>query len=231
MKLRKWVSLVVIALVALFLVSMVGTVFVVEVPFLVVFGWAGFLRDVVPQVRVSLPALATAALVLLAAGVGVHRVLAWWWRETRKDAWRPRWSALVMLAVLVLFVSGMSVLGVGHHVGWLWNNPGPTLQSSWTAYLASRRTGSLCAQLRRQEGPAWTRATLTEELAAPAWNKLRETHHVVMLFSPLRVLMFHRDPAELPSHPPQLCTPGGALEPTTQPLDELLLAARLPAPL
>jgi hypothetical protein len=90
----------------------------------VVFGWVSFLRRVLPQMRVDAESAVTGTIALALFTTGVHwlGVSA---RRARASAegprrpWRFRWTAAIVLMVVVSFAAGIAIVGVVHQVGWL----------------------------------------------------------------------------------------------------------------
>jgi hypothetical protein len=86
----------------------------------VLFGWISFLVRVVPEVKPDGPTVLVGAAALLLFAVGVHW-LGRSWRGTANPAgrWRARWTAAVVLGVVLLFTAGIAVIGITHQVAWL----------------------------------------------------------------------------------------------------------------
>ncbi|MEL7238092.1 MAG: hypothetical protein AAGK78_04455, partial [Planctomycetota bacterium] len=91
------------------------------------FGWTGFLKRTVPEVRVPPESLVVGVGCLVVVVILGHVTLRWFWRETRPDAepWRVRSSAMTLGVVLLMFVCGVAATGVAHQVGWLLHDPEP----------------------------------------------------------------------------------------------------------
>lgn len=89
------------------------------------FGWIGFLRSVLPQVTFNWAGVATAIGCLIAIAIGSHLFLRWLWANAgRRDhaahtAWRPRWTAALVGSVVMMFASGICVVGTAHQTAWL----------------------------------------------------------------------------------------------------------------
>jgi hypothetical protein len=90
-----------------------------------VFGWVGYLRRVLPQVRVNGDGAATGVICLVLFTVGLHGFLRWLSAEvgrasgisTRPWSWR-RTLAIVTL-VMLMFAVGVAATGIAHQAGWL----------------------------------------------------------------------------------------------------------------
>jgi len=116
----------------------------VEVPlhgaFLFAFGWVSFLSRVVPQIKADASSAATGAIALLLLVVGLHWFLCWLSAAivaghtvnataatgdstTASPLWRLRWTASIVAIVLMMFVAGVSMVGMIHEVAWLASSP------------------------------------------------------------------------------------------------------------
>lgn len=85
-------------------------------------GWPFYLARVVPEVRLNPSGLATGAFCLLGFAVGAHAFLSWLDRSVRAPEpgrWRKKWTALLVLAILLMFTAGLAAAGVAHQVGWM----------------------------------------------------------------------------------------------------------------
>jgi len=93
---------------------------------LLLFGWFSFLHRNLPGVAVNVVGVAT-GVVVFALTLGVVHWLGWSWRRGGvRTPWRFRWSLTVVLAVMVLFAAGFSMIGLARHVGWLFSTTAPT---------------------------------------------------------------------------------------------------------
>lgn len=92
-----------------------------EAPFVILGGWVSFLRRVLPEVKPDGPSVMVGAIALVLFGAGVHGLGRSWRRTAKPDAgpWRIRWTAAVVLGVVLLFTAGISVVAVTHQVAWL----------------------------------------------------------------------------------------------------------------
>jgi hypothetical protein len=78
-------------------------------------GWAFYLYRVLPQVRVNGAGFATALVCLAALAFGLQWFLRWPLRRT----------AVVLSLIVLLFVAGIAVVGIGHQTAWLLTSPEP----------------------------------------------------------------------------------------------------------
>lgn len=107
------------------LLALFGAATTYSAPFVLLFGWAGFLWRILPKVSVDGPSVVVgcAALVLFAGGV--HWAGRSWLRAvpaatgTTGRPWKVRWSLAVVAAVCLLFAAGVSLVGATHQFVWL----------------------------------------------------------------------------------------------------------------
>ena len=103
----------------------VGNEVVLEVWATLLAGWIGFLQRVGPKMRPTLGGLVTFLGCLVVLGPGLHLFLGWLYRSIgRADTgarrrWRVRWTAALLALVVLMFVAGISAVGVVHQAGWI----------------------------------------------------------------------------------------------------------------
>jgi hypothetical protein len=98
-----------------------------------VLGWVFFLGRTLPRLTVNWAGVATAAVCLVAGGVGLHFFARWLYQakagqeETEAVArrWRPRWTVAVVAVVVLMFVAGTAAVGLTHQTVWLFTSPEP----------------------------------------------------------------------------------------------------------
>jgi hypothetical protein len=137
-------EVVVIVLVIVVLLICVGFVLPIQIAFFVLFGWAVHLYRLSGLVRVNWTELAGAVVALGIFGYGVHWFCDWLWeaiqaKRSEADAnarhaaegevkpspqpahvdWRAKWSAMIVALVMLMFVAGISMVGVTHHLVWM----------------------------------------------------------------------------------------------------------------
>ena len=139
---------VVALLVVLPCIGTMGAMWIVELPVQLAAGWVMFLGRVLPEMSVRPTAVVEAVLVLAALGVGLHLFMRWLWpqlrsQESSTQAWPVRWSVSILSLLVLLFLSTMATVGIGHHVGWLASGRAPLLESSWGFGFESFRQASL----------------------------------------------------------------------------------------
>jgi len=109
-----------------------------EIVVWLVAGWAVYLARVGAQVDVNWNSLATAIVALVGLAWGSHAFLSWIYTARTKrplDAmrWKPAWTLCVVTCVVVMFVAGISMLGMAHQVGWMLASDEPIVESDWDA--------------------------------------------------------------------------------------------------
>lgn len=120
----------IVAAVALFLL---GILVSVDVPTALVLGWLFFLVDVLPRITVHWPSVLVGVIALVLFTVGVHRLGRAWRRpsaaaETGSVPWNLRSSLAVVGSVVVLFASGVAIVGIAHQFIWLLASDRPLLE-------------------------------------------------------------------------------------------------------
>lgn len=126
-----------LAFVGMFLLSCAGLAVPLDLAVALLFGWAFYLGRVLLQVEIDGAGLATAAVCLALFGAGSHVFLGWLYRQAGGGAdapgerrWKPRWTASMVVVVVLMFVAGISAAGVVHQAGWLLTAEDSLVQSS-----------------------------------------------------------------------------------------------------
>ncbi len=115
------------------LLLLIGFFVVLQVPFVLVFGWISFLLRVIPQISIDVGEVAVAATALLGFTAGLHYFLRSFMtsRKTSNHDGEPvfvgnglptwHWSKSIAVVVLVclLFCSGVAAVGITHQTIWL----------------------------------------------------------------------------------------------------------------
>jgi hypothetical protein len=190
------------------LATCAGQVWLAQAPGYLVMGWIHFLVRTVPQVSLNVRALGEVLVVVAGLGVGLHLFLVGAWRRMRSPeatppVWPVRWSVSLLALLVLLFLSTMSTVGIGHQVGWLFNKQQPLLRSTWDD-LPQRQWGrarQLCVDLqpfleKPPPGQTLSQYLLTRDAQL---RKEAERMHVVRVRGEggkETVLVFPRDPVE-----------------------------------
>jgi prepilin-type processing-associated H-X9-DG protein len=105
----------------------------------VVLGWIWYLARTYPAVHVAPEGVATAAVCLVLFIVGSHLFLGWLYTAVRNRAgttaprgerWKWRWTCGLTALIVLMFVAGMSVVGMTHQLGWLLRSKEPLVVNS-----------------------------------------------------------------------------------------------------
>jgi hypothetical protein len=92
------------------------------------FGWMFYLYRVIPQVVVSESGVLTAAFCLGALAVGLHWFLRWFAVQSGSRSWPPRRTGVLLALIVLMFVAGIAVVGIGHQTAWLLTSPEPIVK-------------------------------------------------------------------------------------------------------
>jgi hypothetical protein len=132
------IEIVVVTLILCVLLGCLGWIAPFDVVFQVVAGWALFLVRVLPQVRIDWPSTLTAAVCLAVLAVGLHLFLRWLYTQVQRTRltkgdpvprWQPRWTAMILALVVLMFVAGISAVGITHQTTWLLRAREPLTES------------------------------------------------------------------------------------------------------
>ncbi len=137
-----------------------GCIVPIDILAALVAGWGFYLVRVLPQIQLNWSGVATAIICLVGFAFGLHAFLDWFCRQwgsrpEMKPAgpnadfdsmlprrWQRRWTASIVVLVLVSFATGMAATGIAHQTGWLITETHPFLSSSGGARAAARRAQS-----------------------------------------------------------------------------------------
>ncbi len=136
-------KVVLLSILSAFLMILTCMGFAVPVDFAVavVLGWIWYLARTYPAVRVAPEGVATAAVCLVLFIVGSHLFLGWLYMGVRTRAgttapggerWKWRWTCSLTALIVLMFVAGMSVVGMTHQLGWLLSSKEPLVVNSGT---------------------------------------------------------------------------------------------------
>jgi hypothetical protein len=131
--------LVVVSVVA-FLLTCGGIIFPFEFAFDLATGWAVFCYRVIPKVRPSGAEIVMAIVCISALAVGVHLFFRWLYTQVTRNGsvnegpffvWPIRWTVAILAVVTLMFVAGMSGVGLSKQTAWLATSPELFLSSSY----------------------------------------------------------------------------------------------------
>ncbi len=171
----------------LFCLTCLGAFWIPETVFQLAGGWAFFLARVLPGVTVSLAGSVTAIVCLVALGVGIHCFCEWLYREickrrgaAERGIWPLRWTSSILSVVVLMFIAGISVVGISHQTVWLMTAPEPLIGGGDAAARIST-TNDLkqigLAQLNFEE----THKTLPAGCVVDSQGKLLHGWHAALL--------------------------------------------------
>lgn len=123
----------------LLLVSCAGGFVVFEIPYFLVLGWVHFLKDTLPRVTVDKAAVGLSVIALGALFAGIQFAGRKWIQATAKKdlpvsslpVWQLRWTTNLVLALLLLFSAGISIVAVTHQFLWLGLSSEQIVQNSF----------------------------------------------------------------------------------------------------
>jgi hypothetical protein len=201
----KVIGWVLATLFGLSLLTCTGQMWILQAPILLVTGWISFLYRVLPEVTFRWGAIAETLVVGAVLGVGTHLFLRWLWPQLRPKAaearpWPVRWSASLVVLIVLLFSATMATVGIGHHVGWLVSSREPLVRSSWlfNPTIQGWDNEEVCKEALRLSQSGVADAQVARVLLQnPELRKKVEPRHVVPQRSPsgeAGFLVFPRDP-------------------------------------
>jgi hypothetical protein len=102
-----------------------------QVPIALFLGWVSFLVTVLPQISIDRPtAIVSFAAFILFLGC-LHWISSSLLRKTSAQqdpahpSWKIRWTLVIGIMLLVLFTSGLSLIGITHQASWLASSKEP----------------------------------------------------------------------------------------------------------
>ncbi len=105
---------------------MLGMMFPIEGPFLLVFGWVRFLIEKIPQITPSWEGLAMALTSLILLVYGGHWFLRWlyshWGPAPASDSqklWPMRWTLALVALFFLFFSASIGFIGATHQTAWM----------------------------------------------------------------------------------------------------------------
>ncbi|HEX4795281.1 MAG TPA: hypothetical protein VH370_15910 [Humisphaera sp.] len=131
---KRVLAILVVAFVLYNIAACLGFPVPVEMPMELLFGWITFISRTARQVHFRWDLIGSAAVYAFLLIVGSQLFLRWLYREvraTRTDAnvpqtsWKWRWTLSGFAIVLLMFVSGMSVIGAIHQTTWFMRSQEP----------------------------------------------------------------------------------------------------------
>ena len=106
-----------------------GWFWILQVPYQLVVGWVPYLNRVTSEVQPDPATVVSAVGCLVAVTVGLHLFLRWLATSAGRG-WPWKRSVQVLLLVVLLFVSGLAVVGLVQQTGWLIRTPEPLVKDN-----------------------------------------------------------------------------------------------------
>lgn len=106
----------------LFFVMCLGMFFLVQIPYVLAVGWAGYLWRTGPTLTLSAAGTLWFSCTLALFFGGVHLAGRRVYRGNERGAgmnWRLRWSFFLVALVLMLATSGICLIGMSHQLWWM----------------------------------------------------------------------------------------------------------------
>jgi hypothetical protein len=113
---------------------LLGLIPLVEMPFLLFFGWIVFLVRTIPEMTIEPAAFIVAGAALAAAVAVGHWLGRWLWQaragaaDTPTRPWRFHWTARIACLVVLAFAAGIGLLGTVHEVAWYFSSDETTIE-------------------------------------------------------------------------------------------------------
>ena len=120
-----WLGLTVLTTAGL----MFGQFWVLEIPFQLAFGWGPYFERVWRDVRPDAVSVAAGVVCFVGAAVGLHVFLRWL-AATGERPWPVKRTLRLLVLVVLLFASGVAVVGVIQQTGWLIRSPEPLVKDN-----------------------------------------------------------------------------------------------------
>ncbi len=125
---------VLVAILIMFvLLECMGLVWIFDLFLHVTFGWIFFLGRSFQQTSFSPGAFATAVVCGLGFIFGLHFFIRHKAGRFASFCWNWKQSLIVSTATVLMFVAGISIVGVTHQISWLATSPEPIVESTFDA--------------------------------------------------------------------------------------------------
>lgn len=118
--------------------------------FALVAGWAFYLYRVVPQITWNWSGFLTAIVCLVILTFGFQWFLRWFYKQLQAKSgnptprsWSWSWTLRVLGLVVLMFVAGISAIGVTHQTAWLVTSPESIMKVEGSIREAANRTQSM----------------------------------------------------------------------------------------
>lgn len=134
---RLLVPTLVVSVVLLLFSSCFGLFFPVQLLFDLGLGWLCYLWRIWPELHIDIDALLRAMVCLVTLSIGLHLFLTWLRSQARtpiqqmdpnRSFWKLSWTAAILASVLLMFLAGISTIGIAHQLIWLVTSPTPLFE-------------------------------------------------------------------------------------------------------
>jgi len=130
--------LVIIGIIGVLISLCGGASFVLQFAFTLAAGWIFYLIRVVPQLSLNWSGFLTSLICLTAITFGLQWFLSWFYKQTQAKSgnptprdWSWSWTLKILAVVVLMFVAGISAIGVTHQTAWLVTSAEPLLQGGF----------------------------------------------------------------------------------------------------
>ena len=158
--------------VALFILIVVGGgEWMAQIPFYLVLGWFGFLRENLAALQPNPRLIVEALLCVAAFGIGSHYFCRWLYAALVPDAavaWRARWTVMGLGLLFLLFAAGIGTIGLTHQAAWLFGAKEPFLRDYFSDRMRVSEALLTASPLRTEIAEEFARSgKLPDAIAAP----------------------------------------------------------------
>jgi hypothetical protein len=179
-----------------------------QVGWIILFGWLGFISDVLPRISWNWEAIISVAVFGGILAFLAHSFLAWLGRgiaATRSSPfqWQWKWTCSAICLMGLCFLVGMAVTGTVHQIGWIMSSDQSLLEDNmgkWRQYSEIRNVSMTIDQaLSPTNNLSAVREEVngTLELMGTDYRQIFEQLHVLPLVNSsnavVGVLVFSRD--------------------------------------
>jgi len=131
---RKFILCLSVAALVCLLIACLGFFYPLDLLFNLVAGWAFYCYRVLPLVRPSVAGILTALVCLGGLACGAHLFLRWLSGQLQASkqikgevlrSWPARRTVALLALIIMMFVAGISAVGMTHQTAWLVTSPEP----------------------------------------------------------------------------------------------------------
>lgn len=126
---------------ALLLLNCMGLGIVGDIVLYLALGWVLFIHKNLLEMRISGVGLLSSAVCLILFATGLHLFLGWVREQMQREGgaassspWKRSWTTSLVAVILLMFVAGLTSVGIAHQTGWLITSRGPFVSGSTAVY-------------------------------------------------------------------------------------------------